>query len=61
MQPNQRIFLGDIAEEKLDGKNHITWKDFDMNDKVLNPENLSPELDIKDDSGDEFETPELFG
>ncbi|CAD8078910.1 unnamed protein product [Paramecium primaurelia] len=61
VQPNQRIFLGDIAEEKLDGKNHITWKDFDMNDKVLNPENLSPELDIKDDSGDEFETPELFG
>ncbi|CAD8214246.1 unnamed protein product [Paramecium octaurelia] len=61
VQPNQRIFLGDIAEEKLDGKNHITWKDFDMNEKVLNPENLSPELDIKDDSGDEFETPELFG
>ncbi len=32
-----------------------------MSDNVLNPENLSPEQDIRDDSGDEFETPELFG
>lgn len=30
-----------------------------MNDKVLNQDNLSPELDIKDDSGDECEKPEL--
>ena len=31
-----------------------------MSDNVLNPENLSPEMDIKDDSEDEFETPEIF-
>ncbi|CAD8092827.1 unnamed protein product [Paramecium sonneborni] len=61
VQPNQRIFLGDIAEQKLDGKNHIIWKDFDMSDKVLNQDNLSPELEFNDDSDDEFETPELFG
>ncbi|CAD8171278.1 unnamed protein product [Paramecium pentaurelia] len=49
VQPNQRIFLGDIGEEKINGKNQIVWKDFDMSENVLNPENLSPELDIQDD------------
>ncbi|CAK70467.1 unnamed protein product (macronuclear) [Paramecium tetraurelia] len=44
IQPNQSIFLGDIREEKINGKNQIVWKDFDMSDNVLNPENLSPKL-----------------
>ena len=52
VQPNQRIFLGDIAEDRLNGRNHIVWKDFDMSDNVLNPENLSPELDIQDNPDD---------
>lgn len=36
-----------------DGRNKIVWKDFEMSENVLDPDNLSPELDIKDDPDQE--------
>lgn len=41
---NQRIFLGDISETKVNGKNVITWKDFEFSDSKLNDE-MEPELE----------------
>ncbi len=39
---NQRIFLGDIAEKKINGKDVIHWKDFEYSDNALNNE-LEPD------------------
>ena len=44
---NQRIFLGDIAEKKVDGKDVIDWKDFECSERHLNF-NLEPDLEYGD-------------
>lgn len=41
---NQRIFLGDMSETKVNGKNVLTWKDFEFAGSKLN-DDLEPELD----------------
>jgi len=41
---NQRIFLGDLSEKKVNGKNVIAWKDFDFSERRLD-NNLDPEVD----------------
>lgn len=41
---NQRIFLGDMSEQKVNGKNVLTWKDFEFSGSKLN-DDLEPELD----------------
>jgi len=42
---NQRIFLGDISEQKVKGKNVIVWKDFEFSGAKLN-DDLEPETDF---------------
>lgn len=39
---NQRIFLGDLSEQKVNGKNTIVWKDFNYSERKLD-DNLEPE------------------
>jgi hypothetical protein len=39
---NQRVYLGDLSDEKLEGKEVIIWKDFDFAENTLNPETLLP-------------------
>lgn len=41
---NQRIFLGDLSEKKINGKNVLTWKDFEFSQNKLN-DDLEPDLD----------------
>lgn len=41
---NTRIFLGDLSEKKVNGKNVILWKDFDYSERRLNND-LEPEFD----------------
>mmetsp|Transcript_6387 Transcript_6387/g.5765 ORF Transcript_6387/g.5765 Transcript_6387/m.5765 type:complete len:191 (+) Transcript_6387:19-591(+) len=43
----QRIFLGDVAEKKVNGKNIIQWKDFEFSENTLNEE-LEPELEYEE-------------
>lgn len=40
---NQRIFLGDMSETKVNGKSVIHWKDFEFSDQRLT-DDLEPEL-----------------
>ena len=40
---DQRIFLGDLSEEKINGDYILSWKDFEFSDSKLN-EALEPEL-----------------
>ena len=37
-----RVYLGDLSDEKFDGKEIVIWKDFDFSEKTLNPETLLP-------------------
>ena len=34
--------MGDLTDEKFDGKEMVIWKDFDFSEKTLNPETLLP-------------------
>lgn len=38
----QRIYLGDLSENKVNDKYILEWKDFDNNNMILNPESLIP-------------------
>jgi len=40
--PGQRIYLGDISEQKVDGKYFIVWKDFEMSSSTLDENTLEP-------------------
>lgn len=57
-----RVYLGDLSDEKIDGKEIVIWKDFDFSEKTLNPETLLPNEndsscseEEKDDDEDEFD------
>ena len=41
---NQRIFLGDLAEKQVNGKDVIDWKDFDYSEWTLNND-LIPDME----------------
>ena len=51
VRPDQTIFLGDLSDKGL-----ITWKDFELGDNVLDPDNLSPQQDLKDNPDIEIES-----
>ena len=43
VNPNQRIYYGDLSEEKINGKYNLIWKDFDFYENSLNPFTLEPD------------------
>jgi cation-transporting P-type ATPase 13A2 len=45
--PDQRIFLGELSEQKIGGKNFLLWKDFEFSKDILNDE-LEPDLNYED-------------
>lgn len=52
VNPNQRVYLGDLSEKMINGKYNLIWKDFDFSDHSLNPDTLIPEE--KDDDDEEL-------
>jgi len=42
VNPGQRIYLGDMSEQKVDGKYFIVWKDFELSSSTLDGETLEP-------------------
>ena len=47
----QRIYFGDLTEQKKGKKTQLIWKDFDFSDHLLNPDTLIPENDqLENDS-----------
>jgi cation-transporting ATPase 13A3/4/5 len=48
--PDQRIFLGELSEQKIGGKNFLLWKDFEFSKDILNDE-LEPELNYDNQEG----------
>ncbi len=47
----QKIFLGELSEEKIKGKYQVLWKDFEFSSTTLNDE-LEPDLDYSIDFND---------
>lgn len=43
MNPRQRIYFGDLTEQKTGKKPQLLWKDFDFSDHSLDPDTLVPE------------------
>lgn len=48
------MYLGDIVENKIDGRNPIVWKDFEKSENQLN-QDLDPELEYGQGSIEELE------
>lgn len=40
----QRIYFGDLTDQKPGKKSQLLWKDFDFSDHALNPKTLVPEI-----------------
>jgi len=43
----QRVYLGDLGERKVGGKDVIVWKDFELSENRLT-ENLEPQVELHD-------------
>ncbi|CAD8193351.1 unnamed protein product [Paramecium pentaurelia] len=43
---NQRVYLGELSEKKLNGKYFVSWKDFEYNQNELNEDTLEPQQQI---------------
>ena len=43
MNPRQRIYFGDLTDQKAGKKPQLLWKDFDFSDHSLDPDTLVPE------------------
>ena len=46
VHPEQRMFLGDLSETKVNGKYIINWKDFDFSDNTLDIDTLEPSANL---------------
>ena len=54
----QRIYFGDLTEQKHGKKPQILWKDFDYSDHSLNPDTLVPEQNEEEDEDEIIESDE---
>lgn len=56
VNPRQRIYFGDLNEQKAGKKTKLLWKDFDFSDHSLDPDTLVPEKRVEEEDIDFLES-----